>query len=191
MRIHFIYNMIFGGKQQGTFLDIGANDPLHINNTYLFEQHGWTGYAFEPIASLADKWAKVRKTKCHQIVIGDCEDQVPFTQRENIYFSHVGQAEDGGGHSYMVPQTCLTTFLNKEGKSKFDVAFIDVEGYEMNVLRGIDYNQTDITCICIESSLGGVIKPRMDIREFLIDKGYRLVARLYFDDVFVKWSYFK
>lgn len=61
----------------------------------------------------------------------------------------------------------------------------------MNVLAGIDFNQTDITCICIENSEGSVIRPRMDIRNYLISKGYRLVARLCIDDVFLKSSYFE
>ena len=35
-------------KRNGTFLEIGSNDPIHINNSYLLEkEYGWTGYMIE------------------------------------------------------------------------------------------------------------------------------------------------
>jgi len=35
-------------KQNGTFLEIGSNDPISINNTYLLEKdYGWTGFMVE------------------------------------------------------------------------------------------------------------------------------------------------
>lgn len=123
----FIFNMIFGQKDEGVFLDIGANDPIKINNTYLFELHGWTGLAFEPIVSLANKWKDVRKTKCYNVAIGDQEGQVKFTENVNIYFSHVGDTPDdknGINSTYMVSQVRLTDFLNTQGIKKVDVALL-------------------------------------------------------------------
>lgn len=194
----FILNMIFGNKTDGFFLEIGANDPIAINNTYLFEKHGWSGMAFEPIASLAKKWEGVRTTKCYNVAVGDRKGKVQFTENKSNYLSHVGVAGDGakgvkedGSITYEVDQVRLTDFLNEKGIKKVDVAFIDVETYEINVLDGIDFEQTDITCICIESSEEIVITPRMDIREYIIGKGYRLVARLTYDDIFLKESYFE
>ncbi len=187
----FIFNLIFDRQKEGVFLEIGANHPIDLNNTYLFELNGWTGMAFEPITSLAEKWKDTRKAKCYNVAVGDQEGQVRFTENTNIYLSCVGgNLDDKNGTSYMVPQIRLTDFLNKHGMKEIDVAFIDVETYEMNVLAGIDFDQTNITCICIESSYGSSIRPRMDIRNFLISKGYRLVARLTIDDVFIKKSYF-
>ncbi|NBV77682.1 hypothetical protein EBR66_05980 [bacterium] len=35
-------------KRGGTFLEIGSNDPIYINNTYLLEKdYGWKGYMVE------------------------------------------------------------------------------------------------------------------------------------------------
>lgn len=188
----FIFNLIFERSNKGFFLDIGANNPVILNNTYLFELNGWTGMAFEPIISLAEKWKETRKTKCYNVAVGDWEGQVKFTEKDNKYFSCVSEnLDDKNGINYMVPQIRLTDFLNRHGIKNIDVAFIDVESYEMNVLAGIDFAQTNITCICIESSWGSSIRPRMDIRNFLISRGYRLVARLTIDDVFIKQSYFE
>jgi hypothetical protein len=36
------------GKKNGTFLEIGSNDPVEINNTYFLERdHGWRGIMVE------------------------------------------------------------------------------------------------------------------------------------------------
>ncbi len=34
---------VLGRPEKGTFLDIGANNPIDINNTYALEQMGWLG----------------------------------------------------------------------------------------------------------------------------------------------------
>ncbi len=81
--------------------------------------------------------------------------------------------------------------MKEQKVSHVDAAFIDVEGYEMNVLKGIDFQKLDITCLCIENDQEGRLFPDMELRQYLIDRGYRLVARLSIDDVFVKESYFQ
>lgn len=52
----FLSKVIFPNKRDGVFIDIGANHPTIINNTYYFEMIGWTGLAFEPQKKLADLW---------------------------------------------------------------------------------------------------------------------------------------
>lgn len=44
----YIKNKFFKDKQDGMFVDVGGNDPINCNNTYLFEKAGWTGIAIEP-----------------------------------------------------------------------------------------------------------------------------------------------
>ncbi len=186
----FIYHMVFDARNSGFFLDIGANDPVKINNTYLLEKHGWKGLAFEPITALAERWKTTRTTECVNIAIGDSEREVSFAESEDSVYSSVGDTSKGKP-VVKVPQMRLTTFLQERGISKVDVAFIDVEGYEMNVLAGIDFEKTDITCFCIENNTEGTLKPSMELRNYLINRGYRLVARLTIDDVFIKNDYFK
>ncbi len=38
---------LFPKEYKGTFLDIGCNDPVIINNTLLLEERGWSGFAFD------------------------------------------------------------------------------------------------------------------------------------------------
>ena len=42
----FVYALL-GHKMAGFFLDVGCQTPIGANNTYVFEQLGWTGLAFD------------------------------------------------------------------------------------------------------------------------------------------------
>jgi hypothetical protein len=65
-----------------------------------------------------------------------------------------------------------------------DLLSIDVEGYEKEVLQGIDFSRVDITCVVIENDRirGG----DQAIRQLMVSAEYRHVARLDGDDVFIK-----
>lgn len=186
----FVYDMIFGKKKDGFFLDIGANDPIEINNSYLLEQNGWKGIAFEPIKEISEQWKNVRETPCVNVAIGDTESEVFFTEVSAHQLSGIGLGKESEkDRIYKVKQKELKSILVEYGITHVDVAFIDVEGYEMNVLRGIDFEKTDITCICIENNRNGDIFFDINIRNYLIEKGYILIARLTIDDVFIKKEY--
>lgn len=190
----FIFWMVFGGKKtnQGIFMDIGGNDPIKINNTYLFEQKGWTGMAFEPVKSQADKWKDARKTPCYNMAIGLSEDVVEFTEKSAHQHSGIGiEVKGEDAVTYKVKQRKLANIFRENDIKHVDMISIDVEGYEMNVLKGIDFDAVDITCFCIENNEDGEVLPDLELRKFMIDKGYRLVARLTIDDIFIKNDYFQ
>ena len=57
-------------KRNGTFLDLGCNDPILISNTYLLEiEYGWNGIGVDIEQSLIDKYHSVRRCKT---VCADC-----------------------------------------------------------------------------------------------------------------------
>lgn len=188
----FIYWMVFGGPKtaQGIFMDIGGNDPIHINNTYFFEQRGWTGLAFEPVKSLADKWKGVRQTPCYNMALGMSEDEVEFTEKSAHEHSGIDVMKpEEGDTTYKIRQRKLSDVLKEEHIKHVDMVSIDVEGYEMNVLQGINFDEVDITCFCIENNEDGALLPNLALREFMVGKGYRLIARLTIDDIFIKNEY--
>lgn len=58
------------GKLNGTFLDLGCNKPIHINNTYMLEEQlGWKGLSLDIDSSCVEEFASVRKTPA---LVRDC-----------------------------------------------------------------------------------------------------------------------
>ena len=53
------------GKKDGTYLEIGAGDPIYGNNTYLLSQLGWEGISIDLDPEQISKWKLKRQTdKC-------------------------------------------------------------------------------------------------------------------------------
>lgn len=56
---------ILDGKKNGTYVEIGGDHGIVINNTYLLEsQFDWTGVSFEITESIVDAYNTIRKNKC-------------------------------------------------------------------------------------------------------------------------------
>lgn len=152
----YLDNCIFHGKIKGVFLDVGGNDPVHINNTYFFEtSREWTGLAFEPVPQLNNEWKVHRKVECLPYALGSVEKDVEFCEYEKNYMSGVEQAVDYKGtikNKYMVSMKKLSTVLKEKRINYVDFMSLDVEGSELDVLKGIDFQKVYIYCIVIENN---------------------------------------
>jgi hypothetical protein len=62
----FVLHMM-GGKI-GEYLEIGASHPININNTFLLEQHGWSGVSIDIDDCCSNIWAEKRK---NPLIIAD------------------------------------------------------------------------------------------------------------------------
>ena len=193
----YIIDRIF--KRCGVFVEVGGNDPINLSNTFLLEKLGWTGVAFEPINHLQEKWEKVRTTKCYPYVIGSEEGRVNFEEVQLV--KEDGQSHwalsgvQGYGrieqqnvqpHEIIVVEKQmrkLENILNELNILNIDILFVDVEGFELNVLEGIDFEKVEIRCICVESPV--FTKEAYNIRFLLRTRGYKLLAHIGGDDIFI------
>jgi hypothetical protein len=63
----FLFN-VTGGKKNGTFIEIGSNHPININNTYMLEkEHGWRGIMVEYDPQYLPLYTTIRPTAHHII----------------------------------------------------------------------------------------------------------------------------
>ena len=183
----FLATYIFPGQTNGTFVDVGANHPTEINNTLYFEMLGWTGIAFEPQATLCELWKQQRKTTCFPYVLGAEKKKVSFHLDEVHTFSSVVDAEENSTtqkNCLILEQRRLDQVLLEHNYHHIDYLSIDVEGYEKDVLAGLDLSEFTINCVVIENN-----PTRFgdnSLRTHMQSNGYRYIARLCGDDVFVK-----
>lgn len=182
----------FGGKT-GFFVDIGCNEPYELSNSYALEQAGWNGIAIDPLASLASKWA-ARKAKFRNAAISDRAETRDYVEiKQHVGWEHAlsgfkefVRKEDMDQYGFVeYPVECLPLTEIVPDDQSVDVIMIDVEGAEMLVLKGIDFDKLTPAVVMIEndSVLGG----SEDVRAHMIGEGYKLVARIgAADDVFVR-----
>lgn len=180
-------------KEAGRFIDIGANNPVANSNTFAFEKKGWTGFAFDPMKSLKDRWSERAGTIFVNAGISDREEVRDFVEiipksgweHQLSSFRQFVRDEDVRRYDFIEYQVeCgpIAKFV-PQGEI-FDFVSIDVEGAEALILDGFDFTNAPPRAIMLEnvSQIGGANDPR----EKLVSAGYKLVARLNAsDDLFV------
>lgn len=185
---YYLDHYIFHGKEDGVFLDVGGNDPIKINNTYFFElNRRWSGLAFEPVPKMNQKWKELRKVECLQVALGAREGEMEFCEYEDDYMSGAAALVDYAGkvvNTYKVKVATMESILKRYKITHADFMTLDVEGAELDVLNGINFDEVSIDYIVIENNKG--TKRESLVRKFLISHNYRLKAKLWIDEIWEK-----
>lgn len=201
---------VFKGKRDGVFVEVGALDGFGASNTYFFEkERNWSGLLIEPNPiefkkmELIDRSLSI-KENC---AISESESDVNFLSiggpcnvlsgilefynkqhieridREIDSFSSYPEGHElhSTKEIIKIKSTKLQTLFEKHNISKIDLISIDVEGAELQVLKSIDFEKTDITCFLIENNYG-----LQKETEFLLQKGYYIAGNIQWDSVFIK-----
>lgn len=151
---------LFAGRT-GRYLDIGANHPVRINNTYLLYRAGWRGVSVEPIQRLVTLHRMFRRhDTALRAGVGARTGSSEFFEMSPDVYSTFDPAEaeaiaDKGRvrlvRRYRVPILTLTDLVLKhfDGQSP-DLLSIDVEGHEAEVVAGLDFDRVHPEIVCIE-----------------------------------------
>lgn len=75
----------------------------------------------------------------------------------------------------------LKDIMEERGITHVDFMSLDVEGVELEALQGIDFDKVTIDYIAVENDKNSIRAEK--VREYLIDKGYVMIARLWIDDI--------
>jgi FkbM family methyltransferase len=157
---------------KGYFIEAGANDGYTQSNTYFLERmRGWRGLLVEPIPALFEK-AQACRRRSHVV---NCA-LVPFS-RENEMIeltygnlmslvtgamgdpaaeaNHIEKARlhdnEAGAYRVAVRGRSLTALIDEAKLPRVDFLSLDVEGFEAEVLRGLDFSRHSPTYLCIEA----------------------------------------
>lgn len=133
--------------KNGFYIDVGANDPEIDSVTKAFYDQGWSGINIEPLASHHQDLLKNRKRDTNllcaagktngQIEIWECDVRGWATASKQEALRH--ESNGHKGKSYTVPMMSLGEICCKYVKNEIHFFKIDVEGFEKEVIAGMDF----------------------------------------------------
>ena len=157
--------------RNGFFIEAGANDGISQSNTLYFEKYlNWTGILIEPLPELAAK-CQINRPNCitENCALVSFEFEKDFVEMrycnlmslikgslgsKDAEQSHIQRGSEIQGlstYDISVPARTLTSILDQYVINQIDLLSLDVEGYELNVLKGLDFEKYRPTYMLIES----------------------------------------
>ena len=181
---------------EGFFIEAGANNGIDQSNTmYLEKYRGWQGLLVEPIPQLARQCVRNRPNSLVEnvaLVSSDYDKPTVAMQFCNLMSvvkgsmqsveeeaEHIAQGcecQNIESYELSVPASTLSALLDQHQVESIDLLSLDVEGYELSVLQGIDWNRHRPEWMLIEA------RYRDEIDDYLTPM-YETVAELSFHDV--------
>ena len=155
----------------GFFIEAGANDGIKQSNTLYFEKYrNWRGLLIEPIPELA---MKCRKNRRHCLV--ENAALVPFDYpKQEIELRYCGlmsqvkgamksnteelehirrgcEVQNVESRVIVSPARTLGSIIEQHAIKHIDLLSLDVEGYELQSLRGLDLDRHKPRFMLIEA----------------------------------------
>jgi len=193
----------FDQQPTGYFVDVGAFDGRYVSNTYAFELMGWKGICIEPHPVSYDILSSLRSAICLNVacVADETTKSVTLFMEKLGFLS--GLLEDrqddvkrryekrglefDGFETVSVPATTLNNILSEHlprgAAAEISFLSLDVEGTELDVLRGLDLNTYRPRVLLIETNSA---PEREALSAYLAAYGYVFARRLEVNSLYVR-----
>lgn len=177
----------FDRSPRGVFVEVGANDPKNSSQTWFLEERGWTGILVEPLSRFFEplKAARPRST-VFQVACGapghpaTADLHVGADSEHSSLHPNAVDADTRYVRKESVRMLTLDEVLAEAGGPKPDFVSIDVEGFQLEVLKGFSLARHRPPLLFIEDHLLNW-KTHFYIRQ----QGYRLVKRTQLNNWYV------
>ncbi len=195
------------GIKKPTYLDIGANHPIALSNTYRLYTLGCRGVLIEPNPFLYKKLLQKRKgDKCINIGIAFDENTEAdfyifpekyhglntFSKKEADFWTNTGNEEISKQNIekiIRIPLVNINEIMGEYFTPYPNFVSIDVEGLDLQIVKTIDFEKFQPEVFCIETF--EFIEHNMETKNkeiiyFFESNGYFVYADTYVNTIFCR-----
>jgi len=202
-----IINDLFArlGITTPTYLDIGANEPVSLNNTYRLYARGSKGVCIEPNPVL---YKKLKEKRGRDVCInagvafdenreadfylfsGKAHGLGTFSKKEAEFWEFTGNEEIGKHKPEAVIKTSLVSINDIMGQyfsPHPNLVSIDVEGLDLPIVQTIDFSTYQPEVFCAETlwfEEDNKETKNKELIRFFEEKGYFIYADTYINTIF-------
>ena len=203
--IDLLVNYLYKNKVNGVYIDVGCNHPINGNNTFLLYQKGWSGINIDLDGHIIEMFNYFRPNDYNfNSAVSNSKDEVDLffyherssinTISKNVYNFRKKKIKE-----VKKIQSTTLDFVIKNSPytdKKINFLSIDVEGNELNVLKGFDLKKYYPEIIVVEyldlkinelefynQNIDEIINS--EIYRYLKNYNYHLVNWIHSDLVFV------
>lgn len=200
------------GISHPTYLDIGANEPVSLSNTYRLYSRGSRGVCMEPNPVMYKKLLEKRK-KDTIINAGVAFNELreadfyvfpekvhglnTFSKKEADFWEHTGNKDVGRFKVEQVIKMKLVDINELMGKyfsSWPNLISIDVEGLDLEIIKTINWEKYKPEVICVETLWFGEGDKELKntaFADYIESKGYFVYADTYINTIFCRKDVYK
>lgn len=216
--LHNILYEVFGYKENGIFIEVGANDAKTASFTYNLGKIGWKGINCEPIPRLhalcCENTKEFKNVINLHTAIGEKETQMEIIDAGTLSSMDINTIQlylktNWSRPHYRNPvkhkvnviklDTVIEKHLSDKESKQIDLLVLDVEGFEEYVLKGFNIEKYAPKMIIIEISDQHESFVNNDVlmnkfkkqREYFKKNNYELVVNDIVDNVYINKNWRK
>jgi len=207
--VDIVLKKIFYQQEKGFYIDVGCQNPIKNNNTYLLYKKGWEGINIDLDKDNIDLFnsARPKDSNFNKAISSEIKNVELYFYHKKSPINTIDKKTSDFQKAKVTSIKKINTdtldniILNSKYKNHtFDLLTIDVEGHELDVLKGFDLDKYSPKVIVVEYLDLNVSKLEIknlsienvlnsEIYKYLISKNYILVNSIYCDLVFVNKSF--
>lgn len=173
----------------GVYVDIGCWHPIKASNTYFFYLRGWKGLCIDPNPELEILYKDIRpndsflnfgiSNNLQKLEYYMLEDPHSSMNTLNIDFLEKHNLTNKIKKTISVPTRSLKHILdeNLTANDRLDFFDVDVEGFDLEVLKTNDWEKYRPKIILVESDVSLKQDMTSEIVEYLESKNYKFIGK--------------
>jgi FkbM family methyltransferase len=187
--------------ERPTYMDIGAHHPVVDNNTYYFYERGARGVLVEPNPALHSLLEQVRPQDA-LVRAG-----IGVTAQAEADFYIIGGSEDGQLNTFSpeqakalvtrskgrysiervlkIPLLGINELMRKHWNGPPNLLSLDTEGFDLPILRSLDFKRLRPDVICVESVEIGARRLLTDTLQLMAQNGYEARGGSFVNTIFI------